>query len=223
MDDLSLADMVAIPGAVSWLACYLLIIRRGFKDRLPAMPAVALVANLSWEVIFGIIYPDKFPVDVINKTWFAFDLIIAWQYLRFGPREFERQVPRWLFTPAFIFSLATAFGLVLGFHLEFGDADGRYTGWSINVLMSAAYITMLLRRRSVAGQSLWIGLTRMVGTALLDVAQMMATPSWPLGGGRGLGPLMTVMYVASFVLDAGYVWLYIRQARREDVNPWTRL
>lgn len=222
MEGIELSEWVAIPGAVSWLVCYLLIIRRGFKDRRPAMPAAALVANLAWEAMFGLIYPDQFPIDLVNKTWFIFDLIILWQYLRFGSHEFDAWLPRWLFLPAFVFSQAVAFGLVIGFHLEFDDSDGRYTGWFINILMSGTYVAMLLRRPGVEGQSLWIGLTRMTGTAILDVAQMMMTPSWPLGGEGGLGPLMTVMYAATFVLDGTYLWLFIRRAREVGVNPWTR-
>ena len=219
---MDLPYLLAIPGGISWLASYLLIIRRGALDGLPAMPAVALVLNLCWELMYAFIFPDAFPANAIDGAWFVFDVVIAWQYLRYGRREFDPWVPRWLFYPTFLFSLLVAFGLVLGFVLEFDDLDGRYSGWLINMVMSSAFIAMLLRRKGVEGQSLWIGLTRMTGTVVLDACQMLLTPSWPLGGERALGPLLTVMYVATFVLDLAWVLLYRRRAREVGINPWTR-
>lgn len=214
-------QLVAIPGGLAWLLCYVLILRRAALDRAPGMPLVALAANISWEFIFGFLDPDDPPMDTINQVWFFVDVALVWQALRYGRAEFEARWPRGSYLPMVALCLALAFGMVLGVHREFGDDDGRYTAWGGNLLMSALFIQMLLQRGSSAGQSVWIALSKLVGTACFDLAQFTKTPSWPVEG--GLGPLMTVMYLGCLVLDALYLWLLVRQLRREGRSPWRRI
>lgn len=214
-------EIVAIPGGLLWLACYVLILRRAWLDKAPGMPLVALAANIGWEFIFGFIDPDVEPMGTINKVWFFVDVALVYQTVRYGRAEFERRWPKGWFLPVVGIALVLAFGVVLGIHLEIGDHDGRYTAWGGNLLMSALFISMLLRRGSSAGQSVYIALSKMLGTVCFDLAQGYKTPSWPLDG--DLGPLMSVLYLSCLVLDAMYLWLLVQQLRREGVNPWRRL
>ena len=41
---------------VFWLAAYVLIIRRGLKDRTFGMPIAALCGNIAWEVLFSHVF-----------------------------------------------------------------------------------------------------------------------------------------------------------------------
>lgn len=56
---------------IFWLASYLGIIWRGFKDRSYGMPLVALGTNISWECVFSFVYP---PMPALAKygvrAWF---------------------------------------------------------------------------------------------------------------------------------------------------------
>lgn len=70
-----------------WSICYLLLIRRAFKDRVYGMPLIPLCVNISYEFIFGILHPDKPPMNYVNIVWFFIDVVIAYQYLRFGNRS----------------------------------------------------------------------------------------------------------------------------------------
>lgn len=211
--------IVAMPGAVCWLLCYLMILRRARLDQAYGMPLVALAGNICWELLFGFIDPDQPPMDTVNKIWFLVDLGLLWQILRYGRAEHERRWPAGSFLPLVAGTLLLAFGIVLGVHLEFDDSDGRYTGWGINVLMSACFIQMLLTRGSSAGQTVWIALSKLLGTLSFDLAQFIKTPSWPA---EGLGPLMTTLYLGSLALDMVYLGLLVRQLRKEGKNPWTR-
>lgn len=210
-------EIIAMPGALLWVVCYLLILRRARLDRMVGMPLLALAGNISWEFLFGFVDPDEPPMDLVNRIWFFVDVALLWQIFRYGRAEHEARWPRGSFELVVLGSIGLAFSVMYGFHLEFDDSDGRYTGWGQNLLMSAAFLGMLLARRSSAGQSVWIALSKLLGTAILDVAQMVKTPSWPLEGG---GPLMFVLYVACLVLDLLYLGLLIRQLRAEGRNPW---
>jgi len=217
---MKLDEIVAVPGGLLWLACYVLILRRAWLDKAPGMPLVALASNICWELLFGFVKPDAPPMDTINQVWCLVDGALLYQLLRYGGPEFGRSWPRKLFLPVVGLTLVLAWGLVYGSYLEFHDLDGRYTAWGGNLLMSALFVQLVLQRRSVAGQSVWIALSKLLGTLCFDVAQAVKTPSWPLHG--DLGPLMMVLYVGCAALDLLYLGLLVRQCRAEGINPWRR-
>src|SRR3712207_6737729 len=77
-----------VGSGVLWTLAYLLIIRQGFLDRTYGMPLVALCANISWEFIFAFVYPHDLPQGAVNVVWFSLDVVILFQLLLYGPREF---------------------------------------------------------------------------------------------------------------------------------------
>ncbi|MCZ7372658.1 MAG: hypothetical protein O8C60_03205, partial [Candidatus Methanoperedens sp.] len=77
-------------GGLFWSLTYILIIRRGFKDKTYGMPLVALCANISWEAIFSFVHPHSPPQLYINYIWFFLDVLIVLQFLKFGRSEFPK-------------------------------------------------------------------------------------------------------------------------------------
>src|SRR5215207_3603612 len=104
-------DGILVGSGVLWTLAYLLIIRQGFLDRTYGMPLAALCVNLSWEFVFAFVYPHDLPQRAVNVAWLAFDLVILFQFLLYGPREFAG-VSRRLCYASFALALATAFGAV---------------------------------------------------------------------------------------------------------------
>jgi hypothetical protein len=206
-------NLSASSSAILWAVCYVLIIRRGFKDRTYGMPLAPLCVNMSYEFIFGILHPDAPPMNYANIVWFLIDLIIVYQYLRFAPKEFPAQLPRQWFYPASVLALITAFAGVLSITYEFQDWHGNYTGWGDQLLISITFSCLLLRRQSVRGQSLYIVLSRMLGSIVLIPGQYVQTPH---------SIFLVYVYVAFVVFDSIYIMLYLRQCRLENINPWTR-
>jgi hypothetical protein len=202
-------DAIMVGCGILWTLAYLLMIRRGFLDRTYGMPLVALCANLSWEFIFSFVYPHDLPQRAVNVVWFSFDLVILFQLLRYGPREFAG-MPRRAFYTMFAVALATSFGAVLGVTLEFDDFDGAYSAYGQSLMMSILFITMLYARRSLRGQSVWIALLKMGGTALASFAFYFYNPEYD---GSVLLPLL---YVAILVFDGIYVVLTLAYAGREQ-------
>jgi hypothetical protein len=196
-----------------WSISYLLIIRRSFKDSVCGMPLLPLCANLSYEFIFGVLHPDQPPLNYANIVWFLIDLVIASQYLRYGKKEFTAYLPPNWFAPTFLVTLATAFAAILTFTYDLSDWQGNYTGWGDQLLISVSFLYLLIRRRSVIGQSLYIALTRMIGTLSLIPAQYILTPR---------SKFLAFIYVAALVFDSMYVGLMIRQYRHEGLSLWRR-
>jgi hypothetical protein len=209
-----LFDAIMVGSGVLWTLTYLLIIRQGFLHRTYGMPLVALCANISWEFIFAFVYPHDLPQRAVNVVWLSFDVVILVQLLLYGPREFAT-LPRRLFYAAFALALATAFGAVLTVTLQFDDSDGVYSAFGQNLMMSILFVTMLYSRGSMRGQSVWIAVLKMVGTALASFSFYLFNPDYD---GSILLPFL---YVAILIFDGIYVGATTAFARRErkPLNP----
>jgi len=203
-------DILLVGSGVLWTVTYLLIIRRGFLDHTYGMPMVALCANLSWEFVFSFVFPHEPVQRPVNMVWFSLDLIILYQLLRFGPREFPR-LPKRLFYGMVALAILTAFFTVVSITLEFEDFDGAYSAFGQNLMMSVLFIVMLLSRGSLRGQSLSIALTKMGGTAIASVAFLF----FSLGYERSV--LLPFLYCSILLFDALYVAMVYYAARHAAV------
>lgn len=193
-------DALMLGSGAFWALAYLLIIRRGFLDETYGMPLVALCANVSWEFIFSFVHPHGPVQRPINTVWFLLDLIILFQLLRYGPREFAG-LSKGAFYAMFGLALVTSFCSVLFVTYEFDDWDGAYSAFGQNLLMSVLFITMLYARRSLRGQSCPIAISKMLGTALASIAFYLYSP---LSEGS---ILLSFLYVAILVFDLIYVMM----------------
>ena len=191
-------DTLMISSGVFWALTYILMIRRGFLDKTYGMPLVPLCANISWEFIFSFIYPHGPIQRPVNIVWFSLDLIVLLQLLKYGPREFIDLSKR-AFYAMFGLALVTSFCAVLFVSYEFDDWDGVYSAFGQNLLMSVLFIAMLYARRSLRGQSVFIALSKMLGTGLASLAFYLYSP---LSEGSVLLPLL---YVAILTFDLIYV------------------
>ena len=191
-------DALMLGSGVLWTLTYALMIRRGFLDGTYTMPLVALCANVSWEFIFSFVYPHGPVQRPVNIIWFSLDLILMFQILRYGPREFAGLSKR-AFYAVFALSLAISFCAILSTTYEFDDWDGAYSAFGQNLLMSALFVAMLYARGTLRGQSVAIGLSKMLGTGLASLAFYLYSP---LSAGSVLLPFL---YVAILVLDLVYV------------------
>src|SRR5918998_5565616 len=170
------------------------------------MPLVALCANLSWELVFSFVFPHGPVQRPVNIVWFSFDLVILYQLLRYGPREFPR-LPKKLYYGTVAVGLCTAFLAVLSVTLELEDFDGAYSAFGQNLMMSILFLAMLYNRGSLRGQSLSIALTKMGGTALASTAFLFYNPEYD---GSILLPFL---YVAILVFDGIYAGAVIARRR----------
>jgi hypothetical protein len=202
-----------IASGVFWTLTYLLIINRGFRDNALGMPLTALCANISWEFIFSFIRPHGPPQIYVNYVWFLFDAIIVYQALKFGVRDFPSNLSKKLYYPTLLLTLVLSFCAVLFVTLEFKDAEGKYAAFGQNLMMSVLFVTMLIKRNSVAGQSLYIALFKMIGTLLPSILFLRLFPS---------SVLLNYLFVAILIFDLIYTVMLYRKLKSAGMNPWAR-
>ncbi len=207
-------DELMIVGGLFWSATYILIIRRGFKDRTFSMPFAALCANISWEAIFAFVTPHSPPQLYINYVWFSLDAVIVYQFLKFGRSEFSCLSTKLLYG-TFGLGLTTAFLMILLINSEFSDSSGAYSAFGQNLMMSVLFIMMLISRKDVRGQSTYIALCKMLGTGISSLAFYMYKPIAQESG------LLQFLFVMIFVYDVIYLVMIHRKGKA--VSSWKRL
>lgn len=184
-------------GGAFWSATYLLIIRRGFKDKTFGMPMAALCANISWEAIFAFFTPHDAPQLYVNYIWFSLDVVIVWQFLKYGKKEFPN-ITKWQFFGLFGLCLVVSVPMILAVNNELQDEIGAYAAFGQNLMMSVLFVTMLFNRKGIDGQSFYIGLFKMVGTGLSSLAFYLYRPIAQESN------LLQFLFVAIFVFDLIY-------------------
>jgi len=153
---------------------------------------------------------------VVNLVWFALDIVIFIQLLRYGPREFADLSKR-VFYGVCGLTLLTAFGAVFLTTIEFHDF-GVYSAFGQNLMMSVLFLAMLYRRRSLRGQSLSIALCKLLGTGFASLAFFLFSSL------SQRSVLLPFLYVAIFVYDVIYVGMLYKQQRvatKPSNNPIT--
>jgi len=218
-NSVSILDLaVAVASGVFWTLAYILIIRRGFKERTFGVPAASLGLNTSWEFLFAFVFPVPSPVREANITWFLLDIIMLYQCFRFGREDYAHPLVRRWFRGWLAAGVGMAFLIEFSFVRMFQDSAGRISGTLSGLVMSVLMNALLFRRGSVRGQSVYIALCMLLGN--LTGFFMAASPHTP-------GPpvsdfFLRSMFGCTLSLNLFYVWLVWRQCRAEDITPWKR-
>jgi hypothetical protein len=90
-------------------------------------------------------------------------------------------------------------------------------GYVDNFINSALFIALFFRREGLLGQSIYIGLSKMLGTAA--VSGMWLIFPWP---GTDETLLMPFLIVGIFILDLSYVVLVYRRGREMGLDIFKR-
>jgi hypothetical protein len=208
------ATPVDLVAGAFWSLSYLLIIKRGFQDKACGMPVLALCSNFGWELLALTfrVRPEILPGAYM---WVPPDAIMFVQCLLYGPRDFAQPFIARYFRPIVVATFAYGFALTYFFEVRLGDDHRYYSAYLGNLAMSALFIAMLLRRGSSRGQSMYIAITKLLGTAIVSVECLRLH--------RDPEPaLLGLLAAGIFALDVLYAVLLARQLREEGVSPWAR-
>jgi hypothetical protein len=198
-----------------WGVTYLLLIRRGFLDTTYGMPVVALCANMSWEYIFSFVYPQRKHQFYINCIWLALDLVILYQYLQFGIKSTYYIDHLLTFYLLFIVIFVICYAAIIRITKITNDyKHGKYAAFGINLLMSILFIHMLFSRGSSDGQSIYIAISKMLGTIFSSIAFHVLLPK---------NSLLNYTYIFIFIFDLLYLIILYEVILLSEINPWTRI
>lgn len=202
-----------------WLVAYALIIRQGLRDRSFGMPLAAMCWNISWEILFSTVYPPEYRlIEVGNKLWTLADVVIVWIAWKHAPADFPAGWTRAFVRPGILAGVVLATAMQVPFAHEYHDMNGYLLGWMAALMMSVLFVAMLLRRNSLAGQSLWIALGMLGGNFWAWVwVKYYPHPA----ANAVLAPgINTAFLLATGAFNLLYVILVYRRARELGLNPW---
>lgn len=153
---------------IGWCIVYEECIRLAIKDKTYTMPFWALALNITWEGIYT--YTDLTGGGgvqaIINLLWFCLDIVILALYFKYGKKTHEAESDG-LFYLWTILGIAAMFLVQLAYVKEFGMEGMRsaqYSAFAQNLLMSIAFIHMLVKRGNTKGQSLLLAVAKWIGT-----------------------------------------------------------
>lgn len=195
-----MTETLTVASGLAWIVAYVLMIRRGFADQAYAMPLTAAAANVAWEFIFSFVRPMDPPQLYINTTWLLLDAVILLQCFHYGRREWADSFSAGEFYSGYTGVLVSAAALVLLASAQF-EHGPRYVAFSQNLMMSALFIALFVRRRGTRGQSLAIAIWKLIGTGCASAYCLLT--------GRQ-SPLLEALFLLILLLDAVYVALVQR-------------
>jgi TRAP-type uncharacterized transport system fused permease subunit len=202
----------AVVGIVT-LAVYLMMLRRSLIEKAPAIPVLAVCANVCWEFTYAFLYPIYPQMRVTLFFWLPLNLFITYLAVRYGRRDFpslSKSAYGWLVGGWTVFALT----FMVAATREFDDRLGVYTTVFDVVFMEAMFLVMLQTRRSTLGQTMYIA----IGKAVVDISGAIGLIAWfPHRW------LLFQMIAAEVVLDAVYIVLLYRRFRAEGGSPWRKL
>ncbi|HEV7423373.1 MAG TPA: hypothetical protein VGO30_26630 [Mycobacterium sp.] len=198
---MSLIDFFGLASGIFWIITYACVIRQGLLDRTYAMPFLALAMNITWEFLFTFVYPSVGGImqESINAIWFAADVAIIAVFLKYWRSDYPKSLPESYVWPMFAFAFVMVTPVMVATVSVFGRDDGSvYTAFVDNLIMSALFLGMLLRRGDRRGQSMWIAWGKLLGTLTASVSQYLYDPG---------NVLWLVIYIEILILDLVYVIL----------------
>ncbi len=211
---------------VCWVGVYVLIAKRGFQDKSYGMPLPALSANIAWETVFSLIYlfGGKSPAEVIIYVWLILDIFILATFFLYGYNCFGKQygLTRPQFYAVGIFALLTAYGFFLTappFLLSLPLFKGSmfqvasFLAYLLNLAISVLFVNMLWLRKSVEGQSLYIGLLKWLGTLVVAVPYFLDHNY----------PFVWFIVAEIEIFDILYLKMIHGMLRQNGINPWLRI
>lgn len=206
-----------------WFITYFLVIRRGYIEKTFGIPMVSLSLNLAWDISGAFILPSPLIQEILNMGFVIANGIIALQLFLYWRSDFKGLKPTefWYF---WIMAFSFAFGIILIGSVELNDPGIYKVGFIDNFINSALFIAMFYRRDALLGQSIYIGLSKMIGTAAVSLSWFIfpwpgTEGPWQADGGTWLMPFL---YAGIFIMDLTYVYLVYRRGKEMNIDVWRR-
>ncbi len=175
LKDYTVADHVFFAsGCLLWVFTYVIVIRNIIKKQFVEIPLVAVCANFAWEFLWSFVFKTDMGELYVwgYRIWFFLDCFIVYGLFKYGVKQVALPLI------AKYYSLVTAicilsWGVMLYFYIKLWDAPvthmGANSGYILNVMMSALFITFFLRYNQPGSFSYLSAWFKGVGTILITV------------------------------------------------------
>jgi len=192
-------------GCLLWVFTYIIVIRGIKKNDFIDIPLIAVTANIAWEFLWSFVFiTDMGSLYMWGyRSWFFLDCFIVFGLFRDGYKQIGIAALRDKSKVIIAFGIA-CWVIILYYYIKNYDFpvshNGVYSGYIINVMMSALYIPMLLRLGDSQQFSKWAGWLKGVGTLLITGFCLLKYND---------GFLLSMCGVTA-LLDAIYIYLIMR-------------
>ena len=197
----------------SWCLVYLFAVIRGFKDKTNAIPLPAIMANVTWELLYSTILRHHSPIgSYIPAVWAVLDVPILLQAIFYWTKEIQRG-----YLALHAFSLGVSFLLCAGI-FYFSEKDGvNYIkeAFCQNLMMSILFLNFIVSRNDLRGQSFYIALIKAVGTGSAIACAIILN--------KTLNGINAITYFSIIFFDCTYIILLHRKFKTLDASFWRRL
>lgn len=194
-------------GCIGWVVAYVGTAMTIVKRQVVEIPAGAVAANVAWEFVWGFIIGSTMGRAFTwgYALWCLQDLFITYSTFKYGHKQVSNPQLRKAFKPAMAFGIV-AWGFAIYFFVKGGydNGYGAFSGYILNVMMSALYILLLLQGNARDFSAL-VGWSKMIGTGLLSVFGFIVN--------RHNLFLMSLCLI-SFILDMAYIGLLHQRTKR---------
>ncbi len=197
-------------GAVAWLATYVMIIRRMFKDKFVEFPVIVVTGNVVWEILGGfVIYPPlPFGGNILMWGWrlgAILDIIMLYGIFKYGAKQWRSpqlvKYHHWIVVFTFL-----AIGAMTYTYYQAGyDLPMMFnSGMILNVVMSVLCINLFIAKPDYRF-SPYIAWSKFLASSVFFMIYLiLATPDAYFAG---------VMGVICFILDIIYINMVTKRWR----------
>lgn len=137
-------------GCFLWIVVYYYTLRSIFRRQFVEIPLVTICGNIVWEFLWSWVFvPDIGSLFMWGyRIWFFMDCLIVYGAFRYGYKQIS--IPALArVAPGLVAFGILAWSPVLYYYIKLYDAPishmGAYSGYMLNVLISATYIPLALR------------------------------------------------------------------------------
>jgi hypothetical protein len=172
------------------------------RDRIHAIPLIAVCLNVTWELLFAFWRPPKGGAlkRTLYAAWFALDVVILVLAFVDAPRAAPAGLLRDHARGLIALGLATSLAL----HLVLFRLFERpyHVAFGLNLLMSLLFVDMYFARPDGLGLSLWVAWLKFGGTTSISLANVLR-----FGGQLSNERVLAFCMGGSFLLDIVYLSL----------------
>ncbi|HKK88024.1 MAG TPA: hypothetical protein VJ917_04185 [Saprospiraceae bacterium] len=189
-------------GCLMWVFVYFIVIHNFRKKDFVEIPMIAICANFAWEFLWSWVYmTDMGSLYVWGyRIWFFLDCFILYAIFRYGYKQLM-SMPK-ASHPYLLIGGLTASFFILYFYIGRYDYPlshmGAYSGYVLNVLMSALYISLFLRMKNPGIFSLPAAWLKGIGTLLISFFCILHFNDW----------FLISMCIVTAALDAAYISIF---------------
>jgi hypothetical protein len=201
---------IVISMVAFWLFAYIFAIQRASVDKRAGIPALAIAGDVAWEGTHSLVIAGYVPQRTLDFVWFAFDLVLLYQVFRYGNKDFPSLTGKTFRAMIWGVIAWCAVAMIL-LTRELNDTIGAYDGYFLVIFVSWSFIYTLRRRRSSAGQSMYIAVSKWVGTSMAGLNTFFVYPHHTF---------LIYSFITAFALDVTYMVMLYRQIRAEGASPW---